>query len=334
MNRTRKMSRRVIAGVGRNVAAVIAASSVVGAAVIAAAPAGAADAPSGYIGIRATGSLYAGRVGTPDATTVAYSSLPVATGSLATFSIKVTNTQLEQTQYQLNLSFEFGVDGGATLAAAGKDVTSLAERTDGTGYETLPLAPKASQTLTLKVRLPATATYQDEAGYLLQLGSPGGASHYAAVFGIATTKSTTGNSGHDLLVSTSGQASVRGGDASSTVDIASTIKSGQAAKFAAKVVNHGASPHAITLSAYNLATTCSSFPVRFAVGSVDITGPMLSSGGYTTPVLAVGKSQAITMTITDRSSTADPSCAWVGGYMLTATADDGASAVAALVNGI
>ncbi|MDT4937422.1 MAG: hypothetical protein QOG80_1093 [Pseudonocardiales bacterium] len=244
-----------------------------------------AASTSGVLRIHAAGSVYAG--------SNALIAQPTAPGAVATYTIEVVNRGSSLAQFNIQLANPDGMT--VTLASGSVFTTPLADSPDG--YFTKVLAPGKAEVLTLRATTPASAAKHDEFFGIVQLNS----TDYQpldAVEWISTVKATAGAAANDIVTATAGSAAVvaEPGSAASTIMTAEPIKSTATAIYSVKLQNDGpvaAQIHA-TLSRAGACPT--PYQLTAKVGSVNVTS-LLLAGTFTTPLLAHGKSTALTISI-------------------------------------
>lgn len=297
----------------------------IAASIVVATPPASATSYDGVLGVKgASSGPYAGtdETGIDIAGIV---SLAVAPGGTAAFPLEVLNNGSAVAQYAVNFAQSYPTT--AKLMLGSTDVTSFANGFPG--FVTTALAPGKTQTLSLKVTMPSTAQPEDQYNLTVNLYKPDGSVFLGSVRVFVGIKTTTGATGHDLFVTTSGQQSVRAG-----LEAAATIKLNGTATFTLKLQNDSATPQSISLAAFTgFPCSDSSFLATFTVGSSTITGDVFASN-YSTPVLAKGKSTTVLLHVKSVSPHPPAGCANNKAYYLDAYNNSGATHIDLIVNAV
>ena len=261
-------TRRLFAG--------IVATAVCTVATIVASVAPAYAAPSGYLLMKGTGSVYTAN------SIVNQGGVP---GTARSFAFKIVNTG--STSQQFKVAVASSGPGGMTSSLL------LGSAVLPTPYYTAPLAPGASLVLTLKVSVAAGAP-QGQYTATVYLNDP--ETNSFLDYAIADVNATyqTGNTGHDLFLKTGTQPFV-GGSFSPQYETASTLKVGTTALFTLRLQNNSGSPGAITLQG-NPNSCGSAFTVVVKQGTTSVTAAV-AAGTYSTGVLAPGAKKELKVSI-------------------------------------
>lgn len=263
---------------------------------VVASTAASAAAVDGAIGIKATGSLFAG-TDVPHFGENALATRTVKAGTTAAFNTEVLNVGTSLSQFRVSLV----IDTPGTVAqvlAGSTDVTALAT---GPGYVTPPLAAGKTNLLTLKLTAPTTAQPADAYFVHLGLSTIDGATSFGVVDAGAVIGSTVaGTSDHDILATSSGQPTIRGLDythGNGWIDAmtAPTIKVGGVSTFTMTLKNDATDTDQMNVQLY-LGPSCpASWDVHLKFGTADVTA-QATAGGWLSALTAPGKSFKLTLT--------------------------------------
>ena len=288
----------------RKVATALAALGLAGATLTAFGPSAGADTVSGAIGVRSTGSIYAG-ADEPDINSVSGEvARVVPAGKPAKFSVEAVNTGTTPTAY-LFFAVPFALDGAITTLNGKSDITDQA---DTTGFLTDTLAPGKRQLFTVVLTLPPDATPDEISGAEVGLESSDGTQDISAAVLFASVTSTKGSTDHDLFVKAAGQGTVRASsNGSDNGTSAPVIRSGKKATFTMTLRNDSAAAANLTVTSQH-DDVCNNFTTTVRSGKNDVTDAM-ASGTYSTGTLAPKKSVVFTVTVTNLGQWA-PTCGW------------------------
>lgn len=251
-------SRRLLA------ALVTAAVAAVGALVAGAAPAHAA--PTGYLLLKGTGSVY---------TSNGIVNLGVTPGSSKTWGLKVVNTGSTAQQFKITITSNSPLLT-TTLLAGSAAVQAP--------YYTAPIAPGRSVSLSLKMLVAAGAP---AAEYVGSIGLRDPETNTFLDSGSADANATyqTGNTRHDLFVKTGSQPFV--GGSVGQFETATALKPGNTASFTVRLRNDGGSPTAIGVSGGTFFDCPADWSIVIKQGTKDVTAAVRGAT-YSTGVLAPG----------------------------------------------
>ena len=273
----------------RFTAAAITAAAAVSAITAGGSGAGATGAVGGgFVFMHGPGSVYAGSGAT-------VTSVTTASGT-ATYAVEVVNKGTQLAQYNVRL-FPSGVGDVVTLKSGATDVTvpALAQR----GYFTKLLAPGKTEILSLRDKLPATATQTDHFFGSISLRDTDG--NFLNQMNYETNvRATTGPFANDVYTSTAGSAAVIAEPFLPSVTASEAVKPAGKATFTVKLKNDTQTATQLRVS-FGGFPPCSdpgnaSFPATVKAGSADIT-TAARAGTYMTPALAHGQSTTLTVTI-------------------------------------
>jgi hypothetical protein len=242
--------------------------------IVAAAPAYAA--PSGYLLMKGTGSVYTANP------IINLGGIPG--GTAKTFGYKIVNTGPTSQQFKVTVT-DYGA-GMTTTLLLGSTVLPKP-------YYTAPIAPGGSVVLNLKIQL-AAGLPQGE--YSASLGLVDPETNATLDSGMADVNATyqTGNTAHDLFVKNGTQPFV-GGSVSYQYETAGALKVGNTATYVLRMQNNTGSPAAINLKSYS--NGCgAAFSVVVKQGTLDVTAAV-AAGTYSTGILAPGAKKELKVLI-------------------------------------
>jgi hypothetical protein len=261
-------TRRLFAG--------LVATTVCAVATIVAGAAPAYAAPSGYVLIKGTGSLYTANY------LVNQGGVPG--GDARTFSFKFVNTGATSQQFKVTVT-DYGTAMTTTLL---RGSTVLPKP-----YYTAPIAPGGNLVLTLKVQV-AAGQPQGEYDALVGLVDPETNSTIDSAVAAYNATYQAGSSSHDLFLKTGTQPFV-GGSFGPQYESASAIKVGSTATFVLRMQNNSGTPEAITLTGYP--GTCGvGYSVVVKQGTATVTSAVYA-GTYNSGILAPGAKKELKVTI-------------------------------------
>lgn len=306
----------------RSIAAVAGVGSLVVAAAVTAAPAGAA-AVSGALGLRGAGTTYAGT------TEAAFAGGPSAIvgrtgapGAPSKFSVKVLNNGTATTSYVVAVLPGSPATPAVQLLDNGIDVTAAAE---STGFATPSLGAGKSLFLSLVITPPSGATPDQTFNTAVFLLSADQSTTFALVQAFVTPTATTGATDHDLLVKTTGEKEILG-EAGNWAG-SETMRDGGATTYSLKARNDSAASANLTLTlakvdpCANFTFTARRITSPLISHTIDVTTQAFGAGYAFTA--APGASTFFTVTISADGAT-PASCA--GDYAAVfATLTDGES---------
>jgi hypothetical protein len=265
--------------------------------VVASPPGTAAGGYSGNLLIKGVGSVYAGPYGLVSQVTTS--------GGASTFAFEVQNTGTTQAQFNVrtithtnrNCGSSAGCDPVAYTITTGPLSTKVVVGPNG--FWTAPIKPGAVASYSLKITATAGSAVDDGFSVQLNLYDPTGA---LLNYGQATAfvKSTTGRFDFDQFVNGSGQSTLSAPASVYQYPYVTdpAIKSGQSSTFTVMLRNDSASPARMTYTFNNVDSSCSAyFAATVKNGLTNLTSAVTGSSGWTTPVLAHGKSLNLTVTI-------------------------------------
>lgn len=277
-------------------AAVIVAGTLTAATLVDTGSAG-ADTISGALGIKSTGSTYAG-LSSPGRTNDMASGAAVRVvkpGKTGVFSVQALNDGTQTAKYVLYVnpanvspSFTWQVLHGR------QDISSPVSAPGG--YPTGPIDPGKTQTFTVRLTAP-TGTVPLLGSINIDLGTIATGA-FATVVAADVLTATHGTAANDLFVTTSGQPKVMGSTSTPLVLTSKTVKTGHSATFTVKAQNDSATS-ADTVLELASATDCGNFTLTAKVGSTDVTAAASTTRGYDAGVLEPHHSVTMRVTVTN-----------------------------------
>jgi hypothetical protein len=260
--------RRVVAAIGTGIIAV--------AATLALGVAPAHAAPSGYLLMKGTGSVYS------KADIVNLGVIPG--GTAKTFYFKVVNTAPTAEHFKLNLH-KFSPALSATLY---KGYSAVPDE-----YVTEAIAPGRTLALKVKVTLPAGASQAEHVAEL-SLRNPQTNVLIDSSFVDANATYQTGTKRNDLFLKTGSQPYV--GGSVNQIETANAIRVGNTATFSLRLKNDGATPAAIGLDDVPNGSCPSNFSITIKQGTQNVTAAVMA-GSYNTGTLAPGAKKDLRVSI-------------------------------------
>ena len=264
----------------RLLAVLVTAVCVVGVLAAGAGPAHAA--PSGYLLMKGTGSVYSAN------TIINQGGIPG--GTARSFSYKVVNTGSTSQQFKVTLS-PFAYPGTTAQVTS---TLLLGSTVLPTPYYPVPVAPGKSVILTLQVKVAAGAP-QGEYGAQLLLRDPETGSVLDSGSSDVNATYQTGNTSHDLFLKTGTQPYV-GGSYGQQFETANALKVGVSASYLLRLQNNSGSPAAITLSSSAPFACAESFTAVVKQGTADVTAAV-AAGTYSTGILGPGARKDLKLTV-------------------------------------
>lgn len=286
-------TRRVIAAIGT--------ATIAGAATLAFGVAPAHAAPSGYLLMKGTGSVY---------TKNPLVNLGVIPGGPAkTFYFKIVNTATTAENFKVNVL----TNSSELSSTLYKGSTAVPDE-----YVTPAIAPGKTLALKLKVTLPA-GTPQGEYTADVALSNPLTSAFIDSARVDANATNQTGTKRNDLFLKTGSQPFV-GGSFSPQFETANAIRVGNTATFTLRLKNDGATPAAIGLADVPNNACPSNYSLTVKQGTQNVTAAVLA-GSYNTGTLAPGAKKDLKASI-KLLSTPPASCLQAF-YGFTASGPDG-----------
>lgn len=256
----------------------------------------------GSLAVRGPGSVYSGSSQPSGAEgDAAFVSLAVGAGAIATYGIQVHNTGTELTQYRVLIESADGPPRKTDLLAGSLLLSRLASSPEG--YFTDPIAPGKSQTLTLKVTVPA-GTPQATLRTNVHLRAINGSAFDTAWIYTEIKAPASGPHAVDIFARQGSQPFV-GGTEEAQVATAPAVKIGGIATFNVKLQNNRAVAKYVA-AAIPGAPECATLTVKD--GSVDVTASIVGNV-YLTPPVKPGGFRNLTVTM---KRIAGPCSRWTG----------------------